>query len=379
MRKSEKIIFITELFLFLIFFLSFFVTNIFNNYIMFLLLGIVTFIIYLFIGYEKDKNIYKKNLTYFITFYAVAFIIIMYGVGLVFGYVKSPFKLDVFSIIKNIFPIALVIISSEFLRYLICKKSSKNKLILICTIFVFILIDLVLNKNYYDLTDFGGILKYVTIVILPSIFKNTMLTSFAHKYGLIQNIVYRLIIELYVYILPFTPDLGIYLQSVLMMIFPVFLMINIKDRFDKKEKIDYRNKGTAKKIVKIVVICITLIIVGLNSNLFRYWTAVIGSGSMEPTINIGDVVVVDKIYQKNLDKLENGDVLVFKIGEKIYTHRIISLEVTGDNYYIKTKGDRKGNIEDNWVVTNKDVIGVVKFKINYIGYPTVWLSRILEG
>ena len=118
--------------------------------------------------------------------------------------------------------------------------------------------------------------------------------------------------------------------------------------------------------------------IALNSNLFRYWMAVIGSGSMEPTINIGDTVIVDKSYQKHLEKLKNGDILVFKNGQKIYVHRIINIDNIEENYYIKTKGDRKEQIEDSWIVTNKDIIGVVKFKIKYIGYPTVWLSRILE-
>ena len=31
---------------------------------------------------------------------------------------------------------------------------------------------------------------------------------------------------------------------------------------------------------------------------------------------------------------------------------------------------------DNWVVKNEEVIGVVKLKIPYIGYPTIWLSKM---
>ena len=71
--------------------------------------------------------------------------------------------------------------------------------------------------------------------------------------------------------------------------------------------------------------------------------------------------------------------MVFKVDDNVFTHRITSITVNGSQYSINTKGDRKGQADDSWVVTNDDVIGVVSFKIKYVGYPTVWLSRIMEG
>lgn len=378
MIKSEKRLIIIELILIIVFLSNIFVRNIFNEYSLFIILTIVNVLIYFLMGYEKDKNIYKKNLIFFITFYLIAFITMMYGIGLVLGYTKSPFKTDIISIIKNIFPIILVICSSEMLRYQISKKGEKNNFIFVLTIMLFIIIDIVLNVKFYNLTKLENILKFSTIIILPSIFKNWMLTAFTYKYGLAQNIIYRLILELYPYILPITPDLGIYLESVLLMVFPVLLKRNISFRFDKDKKIDLKYKNYKKRIITFTTIVFISLIIALNSNLFRYWMAIIGSGSMEPTINIGDAVIVDKRYQKHLDKLKIGDILVFKNGQKIYVHRIVNIDHREKNYYINTKGDRKEQIEDSWIVTNKDIIGVVKFKIKYIGYPTVWLSRILE-
>ena len=379
MKKSEKILFAIESILILIFLLSIFVKNIFNDYLLFILLAISIGIIYFFMGYEKDKNMYKKNLVFFTAFYTVSFLVLIYGVGLIFGYIKTPFKTDIISVFKNVFPIILVIFSSELLRYLISRKGEKSRVIYVLTVILFILIDLMSSIKLYNLTELENILQFSTSIVLPSIFKNWMLTSFAFKYGFVQNLVYRLILELYPYILPITPDLGIYLESIVMMTFPILLKREIYYRFDKEKKKDLRDKRYFQKTITALIIIMTVLLIGLNSNLFRYWMAVIGSGSMEPTINIGDAVIVDKSYQKHLDKLNEGDVLVFKIGNKIYVHRIINIENQNGNYNINTKGDRKGQIEDNWVVTNKDVIGVVKFKIKHIGYPTVWLSRILEG
>lgn len=162
------------------------------------------------------------------------------------------------------------------------------------------------------------------------------------------------------------------------MIFPILLSRIVSFGFDKKKKEKFREKKHIS-VLAIVIILLSLLVVLLNSNLFRYWMVAVGSGSMEPTINVGDIIIVDKQYQKRLDKLDVGDVLVFKIGKNIYTHRITKITENNGKYSINTKGDREGQMEDSWVVTNDDVIGVVKFKIKYIGYPTVWLSRILEG
>jgi len=100
---------------------------------------------------------------------------------------------------------------------------------------------------------------------------------------------------------------------------------------------------------------------------------------MSPTIEVGDIVVVDKYYQENPSNLEVGDVLVFKVRSTLYTHRIISIVQRNNNYYIRTKGDYKDNVEDSWVVTKEDIVGKVVFKIKFIGLPSVWLHNMLSS
>lgn len=360
---------------------SFFSKNTFNDYFLIFALLITIALVYLIAGYEKDSNIngeeHRKLLQY-VTFYCIGFIIMEYGLGFLTGYVVSPYKNDILNILKNMFPTLLMIVLSEFLRYMIVKKGEKNKIILCYTIFLFILIDLTINVRYWDLSIGSELLKFITFVFLTSFFKNIMLTTFTYKYGMKPSILYRLILELYVYIIPFSPDLGLYLESVLLMLFPIILGRVVSFGFDKSKKEKRSNKKNYSVVV-IFVIIFTSLIVALNSNLFRFWMVAVGSGSMEPTINVGDLIIVDKKYQDKLDELAVGDVLVFKIGKNIYTHRITKITNNDGKYSINTKGDRKGQMEDSWIVTNDDVIGVVKYKIKYIGYPTVWLSRILEG
>ena len=102
---------------------------------------------------------------------------------------------------------------------------------------------------------------------------------------------------------------------------------------------------------------------------------VIISGSMQPELNIGDVVIV-----KNIDKdeLKVEDVISFRKGQSVVTHRISEIvTVEGETQY-RTKGDNN-NSADAYDIDQSLVIGVAKFKIPYIGLPSVWLSETING
>ena len=231
----------------------------------------------------------------------------------------------------------------------------------------------------YDQSNLSNILKLMTIVVLPSISKNYVLNRFSYYYGYFSCMCYQMIMNSYVYLFPIVPNLGYYLNSIVMFLIPLIINVIMENIYPKKGKRFHKKKDLKKnKIINIICIFLVLVIVGLCSNLFPYWIATIGSGSMSPTINVGDAIIIDKTFAKNLDRLQVGDILVFKVKDSIYTHRIVDIHKKNNQYQINTKGDRKGNVTDNWVVTDDGVVGVVKCKIPYIGYPTVILNQMIE-
>ena len=95
---------------------------------------------------------------------------------------------------------------------------------------------------------------------------------------------------------------------------------------------------------------------------------------MEPTINIGDVIVVNKLTPSEIDNLQVGDVLVFKHSDKILVHRITEIEIRGGMRFFYTKGDANETV-DSFITKESEVIGIAKQRIPYIGYPAVWLNE----
>lgn len=99
-------------------------------------------------------------------------------------------------------------------------------------------------------------------------------------------------------------------------------------------------------------------------------TYVIISGSMEPNYNIGDIVIAQETNSKDL---KVGDVISFREGENVVTHRISREVNEGNNRVFKTQGDNN-NTEDLWEVSSNAIEGKVIGKIPGVGKITLMLQ-----
>ena len=96
----------------------------------------------------------------------------------------------------------------------------------------------------------------------------------------------------------------------------------------------------------------------------------IQSGSMEPTIKTGDVILVRKQtnYQEN-------DIVTF-IGERNrkVTHRIIEVKQTNDGLKFKTKGDANRSIDQDQI-NPEQIIGQMAFRFPKLGYAITFARK----
>lgn len=86
---------------------------------------------------------------------------------------------------------------------------------------------------------------------------------------------------------------------------------------------------------------------------------IVRSGSMEPTIGVGSVIVVrpETSALDNGALYQKGDIIAFRYDPNtIVTHRVTGVESGKDGVYYQTKGDANEEV-DNWTVSQSDVIG----------------------
>ncbi|HUZ76139.1 MAG TPA: signal peptidase I [Chloroflexota bacterium] len=110
------------------------------------------------------------------------------------------------------------------------------------------------------------------------------------------------------------------------------------------------------------------IILGLTvlPPVLHYQTYVVLSGSMEPAIRTGSVIVATAV---NPDALEIGDVITYiRPGDQEnITHRIVAMKGTAQGKTFVTKGDANG-VEDPGEVRFDRLAGKVTMTIPYLGY-----------
>jgi signal peptidase I len=125
-------------------------------------------------------------------------------------------------------------------------------------------------------------------------------------------------------------------------------------------------------VVAFIVLVAVLLIVSILPITGNFKVLTVVSGSMEPAIKTGSVVIVKPAFDYKV-----GDVITFGPYTKTKaptTHRIYSVKtVDGEPVYI-TKGDAN-NSPDAREVKKRDVLGKVLFSVPYVGYAVDFAKK----
>ena len=263
----------------------------------------------------------------------------------------------------------------EFIRSIYINRSNNNKIIIVLSCIVFIIYDSFSKFYLYNLSVSDDLYEYIGLVILVSIARNIFLSILCSKSNVINCIIYRIITELYIFVVPIVPNFGPYINSVLEITLP--LIIGLILMSPSKRILPSPNMTKRGRISSIVVVSILLLIVLLNSGLIKYQMFVIGSNSMNPYIYRGDVIIARRTNSKEIKQIKKGEILVFRYDKKIVSHRVYKIITRNNKLYFRTKGDNNDQVDDN-LAKESDVIGTVSFRIKYIGLPSIWLREALE-
>ncbi len=375
MKRGYKRLAIFELLILIILFINSFVSNILSNYYMIIFLLIIVVSFKLFFGFEKDRHRYTKDILYDLIIFLIIFFIFYYLSGLIFSFAKTESYYNLHDFIFVLLPIILEIILKEFLRYQTLNKAEGSKFLIVLTTMLFIFWDISTTLFYNRHQNTYGLFIYLALTVIPAISLNIASTYINLKVGYKPMIVYRLVMELYLYLLPIVPNPNQYIVSVIRLLLPIIFAYQVYKFFLKEHDEEVERE---KKKVKITSLILTTLLVAFlvyfTSGYFHYHAIVIASGSMTPMIRKGDVVVIEK-SDGNFEDIKEGQVIAYKYDGIVIVHRLVEKVKVEDEYYFYTKGDAN-ETRDNYKITEDMVIGVVNIKVPYIGLPTVWLNEL---
>jgi signal peptidase len=96
------------------------------------------------------------------------------------------------------------------------------------------------------------------------------------------------------------------------------------------------------------------------------------SGSMEPTLGVGDVLVVTQISPV---EARLGDIVTFRDPTdptRLVTHRVRDIEIGDGIVRFQTKGDANTSVE-RWRIPATGTIGRASYRVPKIGYALFWI------
>ena len=374
MKTNTKRIYISEIVILLAIFVLLLTIKkplyAFRNICVIVSLGLSLFILIQSFGWKKDNNYLKKYTIRLLLALLMSYIILIYGLGIILGFSKG-FKAIDSNFFKSFMATIIYILELESIRYLVAKNSLGDKKPLIFFTILSVVLGVLLEINISNILSNEQKFIFLSTIIFPIIAEELLCDYMTYKVSLIPSIIYKLVIKLYIFIIPIVPQLGDYIYSSVNVLFPYIVYMVLNRVIIKYEKIktSFKSKNITAFSVPLLLFFVILVI--LVSGIFKYRLIAVASNSMKPTYARGDAVIYEKMNPENINV---GDIIAFKKGGKIVTHRVVKKTFNSENYVFYTKGDNN-NKQDSFKTDENLVLGKVQVSFKYIGYPTVIINE----
>jgi signal peptidase len=310
---------------------------------------------------------------------SVVYIAINYGAGLFLKNIAlSPYDISPKGVIGNI-----AVQIPEIIAFIMVRSYSVNAVYkkTVHPVFWIAVISLYLAALQFNFTKLSIVRSledlFICIAqdIMPKITLSFLMTILCLAGGSIPCIYYMCINKIFMFLFPFLPSLPWVAESVIGIAYPIILSMLIWEEY----KILSHLKPSSQKenifsfsASLIFLVVFSWFIVGV----FPIYPSVILTGSMEPLIYPGDIVMIKKIKtEEEVYKLKEGDIINFKMGNITITHRIAKIESDeAGNLSFITKGDNN-DAQDPWVVPPNDLKGTIEKVVPKIGLPVLMIHK----
>lgn len=130
-----------------------------------------------------------------------------------------------------------------------------------------------------------------------------------------------------------------------------------------------RDRPAGRAATALLVVSLLLAVLVAAGAGLGYRGSVILSGSMEPALSAGDLVVVQTIPAA---QMRVGDIVSFGTPAGVtLTHRVTGLRASADGLAVTTRGDANG-VSERWTTAPEARVGRVRATIPALGHVTRW-------
>ena len=292
------------------------------------------------------------------------------------GFGHSPYAHNLRYLLLNTVFFLSAVVGLEFSRACLLSAFSKGHtttvLILTALLYTFLMIPLT------RLTHPGSTFVLLGGVFLPLLAQNMLASGLALVGGPVASIAYVGTLKAFEWYSPILPDSPWIINTFAVALSAVIGLLVIQSFYEKK--IEPPVNVTAKTVQKsrslvgwVMAGIICVVIIFATSGALGFRPTLVGSGSMGPALDVGDIAVITEV---SADAIGEGDIIQFVDGRKSVIHRVVGVQ-DNDSLVFITKGDGNDSPDLNPVYPNQ-IQGIVKFRIPKVGWIAVGIKNLLS-
>jgi signal peptidase len=211
-------------------------------------------------------------------------------------------------------------------------------------------------------------ISFINSTLLPTLAESLLASFLALLAGPVPAIAYRGILQAFWWFSPILPDLPWAFKGLIGTAIPIIgrvVMNSLYSPQPRRRAPVARGGGMAGWIVTTIL---AVAMIWFAVGLFPLHPSLVGSGSMQPAMSAGDIVIIAKTP---VDNLKVGDVIQFRVEKEVSVmHRLIRIEEVDGHKQFITKGDAN-SIADPDPVLPENVMGRQMFNIPRVGYVAI--------
>lgn len=338
----------------------------------------VAFLVWYFPRVRSKAKLKHKSFLYFWAFnFATIYVIITIIAGLIDALGKSPYNHSLKGIVINIIFVGSALIGRELIRNYLVHSFTKdgNYLVFILIAILMTLTSFPISK-YLRLNGLQGFVKFIAEFLAPEFSHNIFATYLVFLGGPLTSIIYFGIIQGFHWLSPILPDLKWITTALVGVLCPVFFLMSLQTIYlNTTKQLKKSEQDNESPISWAITSIISIALIWFAVGVFPIYPSVIATGSMEPMIKPGDVILVKKVFNMDdINALKVGDVIQFKRDSILISHRIIDIaNDEKEGLYFKTKGDNNSSADTD-PVKPQDIKGTIVYTVPKVGWPTLLIK-----
>jgi len=306
------------------------------------------------------------------------FQLVLYVIGGLFSsFGRSPYSFTPTGIVTNVVFVGSMLVGMELSRaWLINCLGRKHTLLAVAFVTVlYTLLSLPLTRITGLRPELASI-TYMNSTVLPTLAENMLASFLALLGGPVAAIAYRGVLQAFWWFCPILPDLPWAFKGLIGVVVPIVGLVVANGLRLRRQPGQARRQRDGSLAGWVVTTIIAVLIIWFAVGLFPVQPTTVISGSMRPTLDVGDVVIIVKISP---DTIKPGDIIQFREAEGVTTvHRVVEIREAEGNTVFVTQGD-DNSAPDPEPVLAANVVGKVILNIPKVGWAAIAVKEFFTG